>query len=112
MKRKPIFVSLSLAIWLTIAACAGHVRVYDQWHGDYHGWDNHEEVVYRGYLRDNHRDYHPFASLSVEDHRAYIDWRHAHPEQQRQLSLRETRRMAHGGLDPKGESRPPLNRTH
>ncbi len=79
MRRKSIFASLLLVVSLTIAACAGRVRIYDQWHGDYHPWDSHEEVVYRGYLSDNHREYHPFASLSVEDQRAYFDWRHAHP---------------------------------
>ncbi len=79
MRRKSIFTSLFLVASLAVAACSGRVRVYDQWHGDYHGWDNHEEVVYRGYLNDNHRDYHPFTSLSVEDQHAYFNWRHEHP---------------------------------
>lgn len=79
MLRKSILASLFLAVSLTITACAGRVRIYDQWHGDYHGWDSHEEVVYRGYLSDNHREYHPFTSLSAEDQHAYFDWRHAHP---------------------------------
>jgi hypothetical protein len=79
MRRKSIFTSIIFAVTLTIAGCAGRVRIYDQWHGDYHRWDDHEEVVYRGYLRDNHRDYHPYASLSVEDQHAYLNWRHEHP---------------------------------
>ncbi len=79
MRRKSIFTSLFLAVSLTMAACVGRVRIYDQWHSDYHGWDNHEEVVYRGYLRDNHREYHSFTSLSVEDQHAYFNWRHEHP---------------------------------
>ncbi len=79
MRRKSVVASLFLAVSLTLVACAGRVRVYDQGHGDYHRWDDHEEVVYRGYLNDNHREYHPFTSLSVEDQRAYFDWRHSHP---------------------------------
>jgi hypothetical protein len=79
MHRKSIFASLVLAVSLTMVACVGRVRVYDQWHGDYHRWDDHEEVVYRGYLSDNHREYRAYTSLSVDDQRAYFDWRHTHP---------------------------------
>ena len=79
MQRKSIFASLGLAVWLTMAACSGRVSVYDQWHSDYHRWDNHEEIVYRGYLTENHREYRPYAKLSVDDQRAYFEWRHTHP---------------------------------
>jgi hypothetical protein len=84
MRRKSsIFTSLLLAAALITpvvsVGCAGHVGIYDEWHGDYHRWDDHEEVVYRGYLADNHKDYHPFNQLSKDDQKAYFDWRHNHP---------------------------------
>ena len=79
MHRKIILASLFLTVSLAMTACVGRVRVYDQWHSDYHRWDGREEVVYRGYLNDNHREYRPYTSLTVEDQRAYFEWRHAHP---------------------------------
>jgi hypothetical protein len=77
--KSSIITSAFLAATLVTVGCAGRVRVYDEWHGDYHGWNNHEEVVYRGYLSDNHREYHPFNTLSRDDQKAYFDWRHNHP---------------------------------
>jgi hypothetical protein len=60
--------------------CAARVGVYDEWHGDYHHWDDHEEVVYRGYLTENHRDYKPYKQLSKDDQKGYRDWRHSHQD--------------------------------
>ena len=48
---KRILSSTCLAASLLIAVagsgCAGRVRVYDEYHSDYHHWDHNEDVVYR-----------------------------------------------------------------
>ncbi len=56
------------------------VRVYDHDHHDYHNWDHHEDVVYRRYLGENHRDYRGYNHLSHHDQREYWNYRHSHPD--------------------------------
>ena len=75
-----IFLAAALVAPVAVTTgCAARVGVYDEWHGDYHRWDGHEEAVYRGYLTDNHMDYHPYKNLSKDQQKAYWDWRHANP---------------------------------
>ena len=57
-----------------------NVRVYDRDHHDYHNWDAHEDVVYRRYLGENHRDYREYHHLSHHDQRNYWNYRHSHPD--------------------------------
>ena len=56
------------------------VRVYDHDHHDYHNWDHHEDLVYRRYLGENHRDYREYNHLSHHDQRNYWNYRHSHPD--------------------------------
>jgi hypothetical protein len=85
MRRKSgilssLFFAAALAAPVVIVGCAGRLTVADEWHGDRHRWDSHEDVVFRAYLTENHREYRPFDRLSRDEQRAYFDWRHAHPE--------------------------------
>ena len=85
MRRFPryiasLFLATALIVPVASMGCSRQVRVYDESHGEYHNWDDHEETVYKGYLSDNHRDYKPFNQLSKEDQKSYWDWRHSHPE--------------------------------
>jgi hypothetical protein len=59
--------------------CSTGESVYDESHGDSHRWDDHEEVVYKGYLSDNHKDYKPYNQLNKDDQKSYWDWRHNNP---------------------------------
>jgi len=34
----------------------------------------------RQYLVERHRDYRPFAEVTVKEQRAYWNWRHSHPD--------------------------------
>jgi hypothetical protein len=58
---------------------------YDEWHHDHHRWDDNEEIVLRGYLTDNHKDYHPYKELSRDDQKAYWDWRQNHSDMERSV---------------------------
>jgi hypothetical protein len=57
-----------------------NVRVYDRDHHDYHNWDEHENVAYRRYLGENHRDYREYNRQSRREQRDYWNWRHGHPD--------------------------------
>ena len=75
-----ISLALALASPVVLAGCSARVGVYDQWHHDRHDWDDHEEIVFRGYLQENHRDYRPYKHLDRDDQKRYWDWRHDHPD--------------------------------
>jgi len=60
-----------------------HNRVYDHDHKDYHNWDDNEDRSFRVYLGERHREYHPFVELKVKEQRAYWNWRHSHPDHDR-----------------------------
>jgi hypothetical protein len=67
---------------LTTVGCAARVgySVYDPYYGDYHYWDNGEDVYYRGWLSTNHRDYVPYKKLGSDDQKAYWNYRHSQPD--------------------------------
>lgn len=60
--------------------CEARVRVYDEYHRDYHRWDNREDHIYRLYLSDRHLDYREYNSLDHDHQRDYWNWRHDHPD--------------------------------
>ena len=75
-----LFLAGVLIAPVALSGCSARVGVYDEWHGDHHRWDDHEEVVYRGYLTENHRDYKPYRQLNKNDQKGYWDWRHNHSD--------------------------------
>jgi hypothetical protein len=85
MHRTGSFLSLLLLATVllgsgTIAGCASRVRIYDQDHADWHRWDHNEDLAYRRYLSENHKDYRDFSKLSGDEQSQYWNWRHAHPD--------------------------------
>jgi hypothetical protein len=64
----------------SVSGCEARVRYYDTDHRDWHRWDDHEDVAYRGYLSEKHMDYREFNSLNDNEKKDYWNWRHAHPD--------------------------------
>ncbi|HTS12958.1 MAG TPA: hypothetical protein VMH00_12640 [Candidatus Limnocylindrales bacterium] len=83
LKMRRMFTSLLLAAALIgppvlLSGCAARVRVYDQYHHDYHRWDHHETVVYQQWEVETHRPHQDFNHRSAEEQKEYWDWRHSH----------------------------------
>ncbi len=68
----------TLVITAASAGCAGRVRVYDEYHSDYHRWDHDEDVRYRQYLSERHEQYRDYSTLNRDEQKSYWDWRHSH----------------------------------
>jgi hypothetical protein len=58
--------------------CAGHVRYYDGYYGDYHTWGPGEDVYYRQWLAERHYQYRDFHRWDEAHQRDYWQWRHGH----------------------------------
>jgi hypothetical protein len=63
---------------ISTAGCSGRVSYYDDYHHDYHRWNNHEVIVYRSYYETNHRPYREYHNLNKDEQRDYWKWRHDH----------------------------------
>lgn len=70
----------SLLITAASLGCAAHVRVYDDYHSDYHVWDHNEDIVYRSYWTERHEPYRDYDKLSKNEQRDYWNWRHDHTD--------------------------------
>jgi hypothetical protein len=60
------------------------VRVYDRNHKDYHNWDDNENHAWGQYLTENHRNSHEFSKSNKREQSQYWNWRHAHPDKNRE----------------------------
>ena len=69
------------AVLLGSTGCAGRVRVYDQYHSDYHRWNHDEDHAYRSYLNERHEQYQDYNKLNSDQQHDYWNWRHDHPDQ-------------------------------
>jgi len=69
----------SFLIGMAISGCAGRVRVYDEYHSDYHVWDHNEVVAYHRYWDDHHQPYRDYNKLNKDEQRDYWNWRHSNP---------------------------------
>jgi len=65
---------------LALSGCAARVRVYDEYHSDYHYWNDREDRAYRMWLAERHYEYREYARLSKDQQREYWNWRHNHPD--------------------------------
>ena len=74
------FLAASLMIGVAGSGCAARVRVYDEYHSDYHTWDRNEDVAYRAYWNDHHQPYRDFNKLNKDEQKDYWNWRHDHPD--------------------------------
>jgi hypothetical protein len=81
----PLFLAAALACTLLGTACAHHsYRTYDPYYSDYHVWNGNEDVYYRQWARENHRDEHrDFRKLPPGEQKDYWTWRHSHGDNDR-----------------------------
>ncbi len=70
----------SLLIAVAGSGCAARVRVYDEYHSDYHTWNGREDVVYRSYWNERHEPYRDYNKLNKDEQKDYWNWRHNHPD--------------------------------
>ena len=81
---KRILISSCFAGNLLIAVaglgCAGRVRIYDEYHSDWHTWDHNEDVAYRSYWNERHETYRDYNKLNKDEQKDYWNWRHDHPD--------------------------------
>lgn len=75
----PLVLGAAMLAPVLASGCAAHVRYYDEYHADYHPWNDGEARAYRVWLVERHYEYREFNRLSREDQRAYWNWRHDHP---------------------------------
>ena len=72
--------STLLAAGLLVAVggsgCAGRVRVYDEYHSDWHTWDHGEDAYYHRYWAERHEPYRDYNKLNKDEQKGYWDWRH------------------------------------
>jgi len=64
------------------------VVYHDKGHNDDHEWNAHEDRAYRMYAKENHRQYHAFATLNENDQQAYWGWRHEHSDTLLKIDIR------------------------
>jgi len=81
---KRVLISSCFAGNLLIAVaglgCAGRVRIYDEYHSDWHTWDHNEDVAYRSYWNERHEPYRDYNKLNKGEQKDYWNWRHDHPD--------------------------------
>ena len=84
-----LFLTAALAAPMSLLAApvpqegGAQVRVYDKQHKDYHNWDGNENRAWNQYLSDNHRESHEYAKSNKKEQSQYWNWRHAHPDDDR-----------------------------
>jgi hypothetical protein len=76
----PLVLAAAIVVPLAAAGCYTRVRVYDEYHTDYHRWDDHEDRAYRGWLAERHYDYREYNRLDRDKQHDYWNWRHDHPD--------------------------------
>jgi len=84
---KGILSSALLAGGLLLAVagigCGGRVRVYDEYHRDYHHWNHDEDRAYRSYWNNRHEGYRDYNHLNRDEQKDYWNWRHNHQDNDR-----------------------------
>jgi len=70
------FLAAGLLIAVGGSGCAGRVRVYDEYHSDWHHWDHDEDGYYRRYWGERHESYRDYNKLNKDEQRDYWHWRH------------------------------------
>jgi hypothetical protein len=72
----------SLLITFANSGCAARVRVYDEYHCDYHTWDGNEDAKYRSHWNERHQPYRDYNPLNMDEQKDYWNWRHDHSDKQ------------------------------
>jgi hypothetical protein len=66
----------SFLVAVASSGCAGRVRVYDEYHSDWHRWNHDEDLAYRRYLDERHESYRDYNHLNKDEQKDYWNWRH------------------------------------
>ena len=74
------FLAASLLFTVASSGCAGRVRVYDEYHSDWHSWDHNEDGAYRSYWNERHEPYRDYNKLNKDEQKDYWNWRHNHAD--------------------------------
>jgi hypothetical protein len=74
------FLAACLMIAVAGSGCAARVRIYDEYHSDYHNWDRHEDAAYRVYWNEHRQPYREYNKLNKDEQKDYWNWRHDHPD--------------------------------
>jgi hypothetical protein len=56
------------------------VRVYDDYHSDYHTWGRDEDGAYHRYWNERREQYRDYNKLDKDEQKNYWNWRHDHPD--------------------------------
>ncbi len=75
-----LFLAAAALSPLAMSGCAARVRVYDEYHADYHSWNDREDRAYQMWLAERHYEYREYVRLNKEQQREYWNWRHNHPD--------------------------------
>ena len=75
-----LFLAASLLFTVASSGCAARVRVYDQYHSDWHRWDHDEDFEYRNYWNERHEPYRDYNKLDKDEPKGYWNWRHNHSD--------------------------------
>jgi hypothetical protein len=70
------FLAASLLFTVASSGCAGRVRVYDEYHTDWHNWDHNENLEYRRYHDERHEPFRDYKKLNKDEQKDYWNWRH------------------------------------
>lgn len=62
------------------SGCASRVRVYDDYHSDYHTWGRDEDGAYHRYWNERREQYRDYNKLDKDEQKNYWNWRHDHPD--------------------------------
>jgi len=63
--------------------CGGRIRVYDEYHADYHQWDRNEDAAYQRFWNERHEQRRDYNKLNKDEQKNYWNWRHDHPDSDR-----------------------------
>jgi len=72
---KSLLIATVLVTPTTFVACSPRV-VYDPYYNDRHRWNHTEDVRYRQWEVETHRDHVDITKRSTDDQHAYFDWSH------------------------------------
>jgi hypothetical protein len=75
----PLVLGAAMLAPVFASGCAARVRYYDEYHADYHPWNDGEVRAYRVWLVERHYEYRDFNRLNRDEQREYWRWRHDHP---------------------------------
>ena len=75
----PLLLLGAMALPFAATGCYERVRVYDEYHSDYHHWNGGEVRAYNVWVGERHYDRVDYNKLERDRQKEYWNWRHDHP---------------------------------